>query len=72
MSQSDNPASALPTFADLVKKLGTPDSVFEAWRDATADKHWARFDLSALRLGYELGKAAHESRAQPAITVTDE
>lgn len=46
---------ALPDVPDLMKKLGQPDAVFDAWRDRQSDKSWVRLDLSALRVGYELG-----------------
>lgn len=55
---------ALPDFRELTKKLGVPDSIFDAWRDATSDQHWARFDLSALRIGYELGRKVCAARVQ--------
>lgn len=32
---------------------------FEAWRDSLPAKHWARYDLSACKLGWD---AAHASR----------
>lgn len=48
-----------PTLEDLQARLLADDAAFSAWRDAIPDKHWARLDLSALRLGYELGKAIH-------------
>ena len=49
-------ADEWPTLAALEKKLWAEDAEFSAWRNSIPDKHWARTDLSALRLGYELGK----------------
>lgn len=43
---------------DLEQRLSFPaDSVFNTWRDSVPDKHWAKRDLSAVRIGYELGKS---------------
>ena len=41
---------------ELTPLLGQEDAAFSAWRDSVPDKHWAKLDLSALRIGYELGK----------------
>ena len=57
MNEIEQLIEGLPDFNELIKKLGTPDEIFDAWRDASSDRHWKHFDLSALRLGYELGKA---------------
>lgn len=52
-----------PSVVDLRECMDRPDPQWEAWRNSVPDKHWARFDLSAVRLGYELGKvvASQES-----------
>ncbi|HEU0196171.1 MAG TPA: hypothetical protein VFQ88_03015 [Nevskiaceae bacterium] len=60
---SRNPAhepseQALPDVAELSERLGKPDPVFEAWRGRQNKKSWAHLDLSALRIGYELGLRA--------------
>lgn len=55
MTPNESPAALLPTFDELTKRLGTPDPVFSAWRDSVPDTHWIKLDLSALRIGYELG-----------------
>lgn len=57
----------LPDVPELMTKLDTPDAVFEAWRNRQDDKSWVRLDLSALRIGYELGLRA-SNHAQPART----
>lgn len=51
---------ALPDVTDLANKLGHPDPVFDAWRDRQDARSWVRLDLSALRIGYELGRRAAE------------
>lgn len=56
---SSNPDLALTT---LEKELWEEDPVFSEWRDAQDDKHWAKKDLSAVRLGYELAKKMYEPR----------
>jgi hypothetical protein len=48
----------LPSINDLVKRIDAPDPVFDTWRNSVPDKHWATKDLSALRIGYELGRIA--------------
>lgn len=35
----------------------TRDLEFEAWRDSLPATHWARYDLSACRLGWEAARA---------------
>jgi hypothetical protein len=54
------PASSaeLPSIESLVANLGTEDAVFSAWRNTVPDKHWVTKDLSALRIGYMLGRAS--------------
>jgi len=49
--------TALPSVQELQQLVAREDAVFSAWRDKQPDKHWAMLDLSALRIGYELGKA---------------
>lgn len=48
----------LPEVDELTRLLLTPDPVFEAWRERIPDKCWVKYDLSAIRIGFELGKAA--------------
>lgn len=57
MTPNESPAALLPTIDELTKRLGTADPVFAAWRDSVPDTHWVKLDLSALRIGYELGRA---------------
>ena len=42
--------------AELMARLGTDDPLFDAFQDAMPDKYWARYDLSAVRLGYEFAR----------------
>ena len=44
------------------KFLGTPDPEFQAFVDRMPDKHWARYDLSAVRLGWEARKTSFPFR----------
>lgn len=37
-------------------KQYTQDPAFDAWRDSLPKTHWARFDLSACRLGWDAGR----------------
>ncbi len=37
----------------LMKRLETPSPAFEAFRDSMPPNYWARYDLSAVRLGWE-------------------
>lgn len=53
-----NTVDTLPDVPDLAKKLGHPDPLFDAWRDRQDKRSWVRLDLSALRIGYELGLCA--------------
>lgn len=46
----------LPPIEDLTKLLLVQDATFRAWVESVPDKHWVKFDLSALRIGYELGR----------------
>ena len=52
-----------PTIEELAKRQAQDDPVFAAWRDSVPDKHWVKLDLSALRIGYELGRALAEGSA---------
>lgn len=54
---SPTSARELPSIDELLPLLNTDDLAFSTWRDSVPDKHWAKMDLSALRIGYELGKA---------------
>lgn len=49
-----------PSLIDLQKELWQEDPEFSAWVREQPDKHWAKLDISALRLGYELGKRIKE------------
>lgn len=50
---------ALPHIKDVEKlQWSEPDARFIEWRNAMPDKHWSKYDLSAVRLGYELGRLA--------------
>lgn len=68
-TQSPSPDALLPSMSELVKRLtDSEDATFTAWRNAQQDHFWARFDLSALRIGYELGRATpapSADRAKP-------
>jgi len=49
----------LPTLDALWSSIQfVDDPVFTAWVNEQPDKHWAKYDLTALRLGYVLGRAA--------------
>lgn len=39
--------------------LGDDDPGFRAFVESMPDKHWARYDLSAVRLGWEAHKTLH-------------
>ncbi|HEX7324286.1 MAG TPA: hypothetical protein VF292_02890 [Rhodanobacteraceae bacterium] len=52
------PAQSLPDVPELSERLGKPDPVFAAWRGRQNKKSWVHLDLSALRIGYELGLRA--------------
>jgi len=68
MNAATVPSGALPDIAELTKKLGAPDATFDAWRDSVPDKHWVKLDLSALRIGYELGRSIQPAQAaQPSL-----
>lgn len=55
--QSEEP-KALPDIDEVwrMSREAGDDREFHDWVDAQPDKHWAKYDLSAMRLGYELGK----------------
>jgi hypothetical protein len=55
----ESPIGTMPDFSELTKRLGVADATFDAWRNATSDQLWNSIDLSAVRIGYELGKAVH-------------
>lgn len=44
------------SLTELQKELMHEDAEFSAWVREQPDKHWAKLDISALRLGYELGR----------------
>lgn len=46
----------LPSIETLSSRQKKDDPTFRAWVETIDDKHWAKYDLSALRIGYELGK----------------
>lgn len=49
------PSMLWPTPVELAQELMREDEAFSAWVRAIPDKFWAKYDLSAIRLGYELG-----------------
>lgn len=48
-------ASEWPSLTELSKLLRQNNRKFSEWADEQPAKHWAKYDLSALRLGFELG-----------------
>lgn len=50
-------ADAWPSIEAVCRAATSDDPAFATWRNAVPDKHWVRLDLSALRVGFELGKA---------------
>lgn len=52
----------LPNIKDVEKRLWHEDEAFTEWARAMPDKYWAKYDLSAVRLGYELALMAMEER----------
>jgi hypothetical protein len=50
------PASEWPPITELQKALWKDDPEFHAWACTVPDKHWAKYDLSALYVGFELGR----------------
>jgi len=55
----------LPAIEELQRCLWqNDDAEFNAWVGQQPDKHWAKLDLSALRIGYELGKAARRANGR--------
>lgn len=42
----------------LATMLAEPDQAFDAWRNRMPDAYWARYDLSAAKLGWMAGRAA--------------
>ncbi|UXN69927.1 hypothetical protein N8A98_22410 [Devosia neptuniae] len=47
------------------------DAAFVQWRDSLPDKHWAKYDLSACRLGWEAGRANLSASVVPAAPKYD-
>lgn len=45
----------------LMQKLGTPDQDWKEFKDSLPAKYWAKYDLSALRLGWEAAKRRYKS-----------
>lgn len=45
----------------LMKRLETSSPAFEAFRDSMPPNYWARYDLSAVRLGWEAALAAPDA-----------
>lgn len=37
---------------------------FEEWRDSLPEKHWARYDLSACKLGWNAGRASRDAEVE--------
>ena len=52
----------------LMQKLGTPDPDWQAFIDSLPDKYWAKYDLSALRLGWEAAKMRYSDGQIPSQT----
>ncbi len=48
----------LPSMADLITVIAAESPEFSAWRNAQPDKYWKNWELSAIRIGYELGLRA--------------
>jgi len=63
-----------PSIDDVCAAAMREDAEFSAWRNSVPDKHWVRLDLSALRVGYELGGAVmrrlfeNDDRARQEVT----
>lgn len=38
--------------------ISEEDKKFRAWVESLPDTHWAKYDLSACRLGWDAGRAA--------------
>lgn len=53
-----------PKIEELQKCLGNEDAAFEQWALSVPDKHWAKYDLSAVRVGFELGLRVAETERQ--------
>lgn len=51
----------LPTMPELVAIIATESPSFTAWRNAQPDKFWKNWELSAIRIGYELGLTAQSA-----------
>lgn len=41
---------------ELDTLIRDPSPAFEAWRDTLKPEYWAHYDISAVRLGYEIGR----------------
>jgi hypothetical protein len=56
------------TVEELMPHLKHEDPEFSEWARAMPDKFWAKYDLSAVRLGYELGRSIEreQTHSQPA------
>jgi len=52
---------------DLAEKLKQDSPEFRAWVETLPDKHWAKYDLSACRLGWEAGRAALQQESLKAV-----
>lgn len=50
----------LPDMKELIKRIGIESLEFTRWRNAQLDKYWVNWELSAIRIGYELGLATKE------------
>lgn len=55
--------------APIDEVLGTSDPEFTAWAESMPDKYWAKYDLSACRIGWEARKRAELTR--PPMTGND-
>lgn len=64
--------------AQLDAILGQPDPEFTAMRDSLPPNYWARYDLSAVRLGWHFGRAdlkaqvSEAERQEPVGVIRDE
>lgn len=73
----DRIATAQGTFRptgnpDLDRLLTRPSADFEALRDSLPDTYWARYDLSAVRLGYELAIARGQATGNTAQSAPED
>ena len=53
----------------MCKFLGTEDTEFQAFIDKMPDKHWSKYDLSAVRLGWEAHKIKPVVKHQSKLSI---